>query len=82
MAVWVFKKEGEEVKSDLIKPEYLASALSAGWSLEESGEADSVKKEESKSSDSVRQEAKEAGIEGWDTKRIKTLEAELCQTQK
>lgn len=34
--------------------------------------------EETKESNNpVRDAAKEAGIEGWDTKRIKTLEAEL-----
>ena len=34
------------------------------------------------STEEIRQAAKDAGIEGWEKKRIKTLEAELWPTQK
>lgn len=52
-------------------------------------ESDPVTKEEADTNDSgklssqeIRAAAQEAGIEGYETKRIKTLEAELWPTQK
>lgn len=63
----------------------LDARLKEGWvkTPEDIGRAEKeskvkkVKKVEEKEENPVRLKAKEAGIEGWDTKRIKTLEAAL-----
>jgi len=89
MAVWTFKKVGDEILSELLPPEYLDAQLASGWIVNESGIVDTVTKEEADTNDSgklsideVRAAAKEAGLDGWDTKRKATLEAELWPTQK
>jgi len=58
--------------------------LKEGWvkdpkELESVDETEATEKKEEvpKQIDPIRQKAKDAGIEGWDKKRIKTLEAEL-----
>lgn len=77
MAVQIFKDDREE----WIQPEYLNAHLEAGWTLEkgEKPTFDEVDTNDSGklSSEEVRQAAKEANIDGWDTKRIKTLKQEL-----
>lgn len=82
MSVWVYK--GEE--SDLIPAELLPAQLLAGWSVtrETEEETESVTEQVSiddlsalQKPNDVRMKAKEAGIEGWDTKRIGTLEGLL-----
>lgn len=83
MAVQVYK-DGEMI---LVKPNVLQRHLEAGYTLEPGEAKDSVEgvtfedvdtnNTGKLSTDEVRQAAKEAGIEGWDKKRIKTLKAEL-----
>lgn len=83
MSVWVYK--GEE--SALIEPQFLAGQLYAGWSVTRETNKE-LKTEEpltitiddlsaldpNRPNDLVRIKAKEAGIEGWENKRIGTLE--------
>tara|TARA_R110000782_G_scaffold194327_1_gene283946 strand:+ start:395 stop:643 length:249 start_codon:yes stop_codon:yes gene_type:complete len=61
---------GIECEINRCEPEHLESQLASGWSLSppalETDDGDLT-------SDEVRELAKEAGIDGWDTKRIKTL---------
>lgn len=79
MAVQLFK-EGEEI---YVKPKQLQSHLDAGWSLDDPALVevtfDEIDTNDSGklSTDEVREAAKKAGIEGWKTKRIKTLKSEL-----
>ncbi len=61
----------------------LQGMLDTGWYtapgdwLEEPKEPEEIKATEEPDLNSIRGRAKLAGIEGWDKKRIKTLEAEL-----
>lgn len=79
MAVQLFK-DGQEI---YVKPKQLQSHLDAGWSLDDPSfvevSFDDIDANGSGklSTDEVREAAKEAGIEGWETKRIKTLKSEL-----
>lgn len=73
-----YVEDGVECESILVEFEYLESQLSAGWSVTPPGVANphDSKAAESKAVDpdeGVREAAKAAGIEGWDTKRIGTL---------
>jgi len=77
MSVFVYK-DGVESK---IPPEQLEEHLSNGWSVTEH---ETPTKEEADtngtgllSNKEVRAAAEKAGIEGFDTKRIKALKAEL-----
>lgn len=53
------------------------SHISAGWSPDEPGAKKEEPKKEQSEDEKVRAAAKEAGIEGWDTKRIATLRKAL-----
>lgn len=65
---WV--ENGVECDSILVEIDQLEAMLSAGWSVDVPG----AKSEEfEKTDEEIRQAAKEAGIDGWDTKRISTL---------
>jgi hypothetical protein len=93
MAVWIYIEENGSERSELIPPGRLQAHLDAGWSIEsramrvEKADAEEVEaptKEEADtnnsgklSSEEVRAAAEKAGIEGWETKRIKTLKKEL-----
>lgn len=79
----VLYKDGECENVDF---EFLDNYLQAGWSVEPEGEgeAESPAKEEDDgsesaklSNDEIRELAKEAGIDGWEKKRISTLKSEL-----
>jgi hypothetical protein len=76
MSVWVYK-DGE---GSLIPPERLSAHLDNGYTLYK----DAPTKEEADANESgklsteeIRAAAKEAGIEGWDKKRISTLKKAL-----
>ena len=81
MAVWVYKGE----QSELIEAEHLPAQLSAGWSVTrettaeetESVSIDDLSALSPQKPNDIRMKAKEAGIEGWETKRIGTLEGLL-----
>ena len=67
-----------------IEPTSLQQHLQAGWQLEPGlpveeaeSEADEAPQNGDASSAEIREAAQAAGIEGWDTKRIKTLRREL-----
>lgn len=70
--------DGIECESVRVEHDQYQSHLSAGWSADVPGakpldaDGDGIV-----DADEVRQAAKDAGIEGWDTKRIKTLLAAL-----
>ena len=70
--------DGVECDMVVVEFDQYEAHLSAGWSADLPGtqsldaDGDGVVE-----ADEVRQAAKEAGIEGWDTKRIKTLRAAL-----
>ena len=86
MSVFVYKN-GSEL---LIPPEQLQEHLNNGWKVTDGEEADSSPAPESPtkeeadtngtgklSNKEVRAAAEKAGIEGFDTKRIKALKVEL-----
>ena len=66
MATWLHK-DGEK---ELVDPVHVPAMLEAGWSGSED-DAPKTPKE------LIREAAKAAGIEKWDTKRISTLKTEL-----
>lgn len=74
---------GIECESATVEIEYLEDMLAAGWSTNPPGyeppraEVEDEGAEDEKPLHPVRQAAKDAGIEGWDTKRIGTLESAL-----
>lgn len=69
---------GIECESTTCDVEHLDGLLAAGWLRDPPGyKAPEVVKEEEPSEESIhpiRLAAKEAGVDGWDTKRITTLE--------
>lgn len=70
---------GIECESTTCEVEYLDSLLASGWSVNPPGYVPPVSDEETDDEDDaplnpVREAAKAAGIEGWDTKRIGTLQ--------
>ncbi len=71
MAVWVYKDD----QSEAIDVSFLDNYLQGGWSVTQDT-AEAVV-EEDLNNDEIREAAKEADIEGWDTKRINTLKKEL-----
>lgn len=76
-------EHGIVCESTTCEIEHLEGLLNHGWSVNPPGympePAEEVEKpeEEEKELNPVRIKAKEAGIEGWDTKRIATLEKML-----
>jgi len=58
---------------------YRSEGWGDAWDILKAEKSDKIDTNDSGalSADEVRQAAKEAGIEGWDTKRIKTLKSEL-----
>ncbi len=76
----VLYKDGE---SGVFEVKQMAGLLNGGWSTEVA--KDVVQKENEEESketpEDVRLVAKDAGIEGWENKRIKTLKAELNEQQ-
>jgi hypothetical protein len=80
MSVFVYK----DGSKSLIPPEQLQEHLINGWSVTEEDDPKGPTKEEADtngtgklSNQEVRAAAEKAGIEGFDTKRIKALKVEL-----
>ena len=78
MATILFK-DGESAR---FQTERVNGALSAGWSVTDEPVAPTFEEADTNhtgklSADEVRSAAKEAGIEYWETARIKTLKREL-----
>ena len=91
MASVIYKLIDGKVTSKLIDIKYFEQELKfGGWSTDPSGEdKPTITKEDADtnesgklSADEVRAAAKEAGIEGYETKRINTLKAELWPNSK
>lgn len=71
---------GIECESTTCEIEHLGGLLNAGWSLDPPGhKAQAQEEAPDEAINPVRQAAKDAGIEGWDTKRIATLEKLLSE---
>lgn len=89
MASVIYKKVDGKVISQLVDIQFLAQELEfGGWSTNPKC-VEVVTKEEADTNESgklsvdeIRAAAKEAGIEGYDKKRIKTLESELWPSSK
>lgn len=86
MATILHKKINGEWQEQYVESRYVHDHIKSGWLTSQD---DSVTKEEADtnnsgklSADEVRAAAKEAGIEGYDKKRIATLEAELWPSSK
>ena len=86
MAYQVYRKgeshnvRGVQCELKNIKPSELEEYLSNGWVTSPNGLNDEPEQTESDNVETInpiRQAAKDAGIEGWEKKRIKTLQAEL-----
>jgi len=73
MATWLHK-DGEK---ELVDATYVPSMLNTGWTADPEGETLSEEEGSEASNDDIREAAKAAGIEKWDTKRISTLRSEL-----
>lgn len=75
MAVVIYK--GDRVAR--VQPHSLQNHLKAGWSLTEKPSFEDIDSNDSGklSSEEVREAAKDAGIDGWENKRIKTLLKEM-----
>lgn len=71
-------EHGIECESTTCEVEHLDGLLNAGWSVNPPGyepaPVDKADEDEPEAINPVRLAAKEAGIDGWDTKRITTLE--------
>lgn len=70
-------EHGIECESTTCEIEHMEGLLNAGWSVNPPGYSPVVaakEEDEAETTNPVRLAAKEAGIEGWDTKRIGTLE--------
>lgn len=87
MAVHVYLKNEEgDIEGLLVEPSRLQSFLSSGYKLTpeecETVEAPTFEEADTNNSgalsnDEVREAAKEAGLEDWETARIKTLKGKL-----
>ncbi len=96
MASIIYKKIDGNIESKLVDIEFLFGELEhGGWSTDpECKDLDKnkdgvISEQEADTNDTgklstkeIRAAAKEAGIDGWDKKQIKTLEAALWPTQK
>lgn len=69
-----YVEHGIECEAAFIEVEQLQAHLDSGWSVNPPG---CKPDDEDDGLDETRASAKAAGIDGWDTKRIKTLKAEL-----
>lgn len=75
------------------EPDEMEWLLDQGWhnsvedinndaqKVEEESKQEEVQKNDEKAPDEVREQAKAAGIKGWENKRIKTLKAEMNEQQ-
>lgn len=69
-------EHGIECEAAWVDIDQLEAHLNSGWSVNPPGYAPEGSDEDL--ADDVRAAAKAAGIEGWDTKRIKTLKLALA----
>lgn len=74
MATQLFNENGE---SQMFEAAEVGRNIEGGWSVTDPTAEPVSAPDEAEEINPVRAAAKEAGIDGWDTKRIKTLEAEL-----
>lgn len=81
MASILYKKENGKVISERVNPLEVAGLLDKGWfGSKELADADD--NETGKlSNDEIREAAKEAGIENWETARIATLKKKIANEQ-
>lgn len=70
-------EHGIECEAAWVDIDQLEAHLNSGWSVNPPGYVTEVIEEDP--ADETRAAAKAAGIEGWDTKRIKTLKAALAE---
>ncbi len=76
MASILYREVNGKLEELYVEYDQYESYISAGWSPEKPGEKKAELKKEL-SDDDVRAAAKEAGIDGWDTRRIATLRKAL-----
>lgn len=74
MASILYREHEGRVEEIRVEYDQFEAMLSAGWSATLPGEE---QEKAELADDEVREAAKEAGIEGWDTKRIATLRKAL-----
>ena len=72
-------EHGIECEAARVDIDQLEAHLNSGWSVNPPGYVTEVADEDP--ADDTRAAAKAAGIEGWDTKRIKTLKAALAELE-
>lgn len=75
-------EHGIECEAAYIEVDQLDAHLASGWSVNPPGFGAEAEGDEEDSLDETRAAAKAAGIDGWDTKRIKTLKAALDSLEK
>lgn len=76
MSVYIYRGDEES----LIPPERLQAHLAEGWSVEKGVKPASFKEADNSgklSNAEIREAAKDAGIDDWETARIKRLKQEL-----
>lgn len=73
MASILYREHEGRVEELYVEYDQFEAMLSAGWRAEKPGEKKAEPKKELSDDENVRAAAMEAGIEGWDTKRIATL---------
>lgn len=73
-----YVENGIECEAAWVEVDQLEAHLNSGWSVSPPGY---VQEDEDDGLDDTRAAAKAAGIEGWDTKRIKTLKAALAELE-
>lgn len=71
-------EHGIECEVARVDVEHLEAHLNSGWSVNPPGYVTEAADDDD-GLDEIRAAAKAAGIEGWDTKRIKTLKAALAE---
>ena len=80
MATTLYRKNGSEIESVKIDSQFVQQHINAGWQGSNDWLSDSpvvAVDPKDLSNLQVREAAKEAGIEGYDTRHIKTLQGDL-----
>lgn len=72
-------EHGIECEAAIIDVDQLEAHLNSGWSVNPPGYVAEVADDDP--ADDTRAAAKAAGIDGWETKRIKTLKAALAELE-
>jgi len=76
-----YVEHGIECEAAWVDVDQLEAHLNSGWSVNPPGYVPEGEEDEDEGLDETRAAAKAAGIEGWDTKRIKTLKAALAELE-